>query len=401
MYTRVTDKNNLGLHLLPDGIASIDAMGALSLADAQIGKEILSQISKGHIELATLRVEDDPQSYDKAFLKITPKGIQYLKDIYAEEIPFLADIRIPDASMDMLNGLGNETICQILDENNAEIMFRECRFPTRMDALSITPAPPLTPLHNIIDKAAKQTDDLLTPEEDLEPPRYFNAREILALMEIDDTQSFQNLDVPFVGLCAEINRVYMVFKAGPNGVPWNGLEIRRLALDARNIGLNICGHDLVPLHGVKYGILLVKDAQEFERAYKDPYHKRKAGDPSQEHELGYPFERLYTVPFTKEGTVFLDWLKLCGSNLEDVLILTGNACYQKYDGLYSEIFEYTYENTLLFSGISMDIIAIQRLVRFLEVNDVDFHILCFTWQQEYYSQIFYDVPYRFVNLPMV
>lgn len=385
------------LNMLPGGIASRASLTSLDGNETHNSSVIKSLIDNGYVETRIMSVKAKPRPYSITYLVITSKGLRYLVNSCGDKMPFLNALELPDGKLNIRGGVSNEMMLRELYIKNAEIMLRVCGCSTELSHLSASSQPHEGTLRDIVRDAVIQTENNSEGGAEQKLPRFVSSKEMLSIMNLPKEGSSQYMFSSHTGLVVSAKDAYLTYHTGHYGMSWHGGSISRFAMVAKNVALKIAGRNPAYSFGVKNGLLFVKNAHEFELAYNDTNQKRKQKGPREKQVLGYPFEHFYIIPTSKGGMELLRLLIHEGPQFEDNLVSSLSNSLWMNEEKSRVIYRYRDNESALFSGLSMDICEIPKLLRLKDSFDEPYKILCFPWQVDYYRRIIPDAKFHILD----
>lgn len=192
----------------------------------------------------------------------------------------------------------------------------------------------------------------------------------------------------FTGIVESPLKSVLVYEGKREGMSWakwiTDLDLRTYRTYVSRISKRISYQP-----GRESGVMLVKNAKMFADLVLNKYGKKQKGE-----KFGKGFSSFMFFPISEAGAKqFSEYIrsdlsehyeKVISDAIESQMFMKNESTYQRYFPLATQ------DGVRLMIGTFLDGVKIQKILDIQTADPFPFGIICFAWQQDYFSRIFPD-----------
>ena len=207
----------------------------------------------------------------------------------------------------------------------------------------------------------------------------------------DGTETLDYIFGRYVGMIESCFKSVLIYAEFSDGMSWSSRVTDREVSAYKKCNRLHSNYKHIRYDDLRAGICINNP-----KAFADIYYDKKKRRGEEDH-FGRPYTHFYIIPATYEGLhsframMSEDDMASRQSLIDDAVesgLFTHNS---EFD---SDLFPLKNTNgTLFMLGNVMDIVQIQRLESISKKFDLDFGILCYPWQMDYYKRVFPKTKY--------
>ena len=374
--------------LLNEGYAYDNVLRTLDDSIPFINKCISQMIDEKYIKTGKRsfvpKNKNKKEEISFTFKMITPKGVQWLIDNYANECGWLRYLPDPMPSFYINRHLSGSAVYRMAKSITASIMFSNVGIRTFSKSKSDKEE-----LRDIVDQAKEKyrkdngikTEDLFR-EEDGSVSAYYHGKDIKSTVAKLTDEGQQHAFLRNHGLLFNRSVSYLVYVTKAKGFVFRKRGVDRV----RNTANAFVWENRLPYE--KYGlgqrcIVFCKNEKEFADLFFANYRANQ--DTKEKITMRDCFVCIHAVPVSRKGVIMLaDILNHMGGYEYDVVDLLS----QEDTRYVNSIVGVSHEDASVLIGTDMDMVKIEKFyAKIKQEPEERYIIVCHKWQKDYYQRI--------------
>ncbi len=400
-----TTQTRILYSFLPEGMATRATVMACGINESYTSSVIKQLIACGYLERRSTKVtakkgkgtrrRKTTKAADRNpirhldYLVITRAGLKHLIEELGEEDNFLGYIETPVAPFSLQIPGGNEGIVRQLKIKEASVLFGLAGYETELNRLSNREDYPKNSLRALLAGPVEFCRPHADNEAPGQPftPRFLTSREMAPKMNLPVKAGSQHMYSSHTGLLLGQDHAALVYRAGSHGTDWQGKAAARFSLAAGEVAFQATGNSYYSTGGIPTAFLFYKNTKELEATYRKV---REGGIAAEsKNRFGHPYSAFFAVPVSHYGVLQVQRFSQHGPDFGQAMVAEDWAQYMTPSGLGSiRLFPYTRDGQPIFCGLELNLKQLQAMESRLSMRPVDFGILVYDWQVEFYRRIF-------------